>query len=143
MLKKGITGFYKQGETLDEIGAAYFKKACYSAQTSDFSVYKITDAVNTSYYEASYKTGEGRMIYVVMNKYYPYIAFVNELYTPDKIFGDLENERFTAFGYTVLKADVLNAPFEYDDHELSTCELDQIDYWKPKNIGSIIFNEWD
>lgn len=45
--------------------------------------------------------------------------------------------------YSILSTETLALSIDRTKSELSSAGLKQIKYWKPDNIGDIIFNEWD
>jgi len=47
--------------------------------------------------------------------------------------------------YRVLNTDELNIPLSIESisNTLDKVEIEQIDYWRPKTIGEVIFNYWD
>lgn len=143
LLTRGITGFgdFKSGAP-ECIEPSYFKKACYIFEYGGMKVADICCHVNTSFYYAKINGG-GEKFYVLMNKCCPRFAFSKSIECGKIDFIDIKHEPLTAFGYCVVPAEKLNAPFDFTDHELSSVELDMVEYYSAKTVGEIIFNWWD
>src|SRR5699024_2639899 len=89
----------------------------------------------------------GNRFYILLNAYYPWLAFASVVEFGNIKFIDrpVPNEQFSSF-YRLLDADELNVPFHQNlikKTELNSAEWEQIIYWKPETIGQIIFNYWD
>ncbi|MDE6093074.1 MAG: hypothetical protein K2G14_08265 [Ruminococcus sp.] len=142
LLKKGITGFSAIRDFCpDENDYKKFRKICYSLQ--NVINMKIINTVNpdcTSYFCAEFTDNENK-IYFLLNKYYNVGGFTKNLIFGDKIFTDCSNIYLNEC--EIIPAVILNSDFRETNHDLSKCELEQINYWKPVSVGNIIFNEWD
>lgn len=143
ILKRGITGFFDVGDCpLAENDYSAFKQVCYSIRAKNRELLDICRPNNTNYFYAQF-TSDGQNFYVLLNKYYPVIAFTNELTFMNKAFVDFTEISSYFTGYDMVRAEVLNARFTNIEHDLSKAETEQIKYWEPISIGNIIFNEWD
>lgn len=143
LLTQGITGFGDRKSSPPEpIEPAYFKKACYLFEHTGLKAADICCHVNTSFYYAKIRGG-GDTFYILMNKYCPRFAFAKSIDCGEMNFIDLPDDPLTRFGYSVIPADILNAPFDHTDHELSDTELDMVNYYCARTVGEIIFNWWD
>ncbi|MDE5619046.1 MAG: hypothetical protein K2I80_00775 [Ruminococcus sp.] len=144
LLKRGITGFYEKGDLcLNETYFSEFVRICYLLQT--VTNFKIKSTVNTecaSYFSAELTDGKSK-IYFLLNKYYNVGGFTDNLIFGDKIFTDIDLDNNYLTECEIVPALVLNSAFSETAHDLSKCELEQVEYWKPFSVGNIIFNEWD
>lgn len=143
LLEKGITGFFDIDVCpLGENNYRAFKQACYSFCMNFWNLKNVCNPDNTNYFYA-HLTFNGQNLYILLNRYYPIIAFTNDLAMNQKTFVDISEDINVFVNYDIIKADVLNSPFTYSEHNLSKAELKQISYWNPTSVGNIIFNEWD
>ena len=100
-----------------------------------------------SFADALLEIGADR-IAVLLNCFHPLIAFAS----PSRLDGNPEfrdhAELARAFSerpeFTVLSTDVLTQ-FPSPDMlvNLSPTEIEQLNYWKPSQLGDVIFNHWD
>ena len=143
ILKRGVTGFFESADSkLSEMSFSSFRKICYSLRLEDFVLTETVQNKYSGYYYAKCRIS-GNNLYILLNRYYPFIAFTENLSYGEKVFKDVPALEVFFYGYNVLKADILNSPFRKDESELSECELRQIDYYSPVTFGNVIFNEWD
>ena len=143
LLERGITGFFDIDVCpLDQNNYSAFKKACYLIHIGFWELNNVCNPDNTNYFYAHFAFGRQNM-YILLNKYYPIVAFTNELTMNEKSFINIEENLYVLANYNMVGAEILNAAFTYSEHNLSKAELKQIKYWKPTSIGNIIFNEWD
>lgn len=143
LLEKGITGFFDiYSDPLGEINYSAFKQACYSIRMDFCNLNNVCNPDNTNYFYSHF-TFNGQNLYILLNKYYPIVAFTNELTMNGKTFIDFKENSFVLASYNMVGAEILNAAFTSSEHNLSEVELKQIKYWNPTSIGNIIFNEWD
>lgn len=155
-LPNGITGFFDSADNqLSPMDERQFKQLCYSiVNYNGGTLNEWRDpAYPTSFYHAhiSFNNEE---LHILLNKYYPLLAFASSIEYESIEFIDLPHlvETFSSF-YKVLHTSELNQPiiiknhFKHDflqnDHDLTFAELEQIKYWKPNIVGEIIFNYWD
>lgn len=142
ILKRGITGFFDvQNEPLKELDLKAFKQVCYSARIDSLSLKQVCSPKYTNYYYAHFGNGK-KDLYVLLNKYYPIVAFTEDL-TFEKRFVDIPDSSVMFWGYETPGAQFMNSAFVYKDHDLSETEVAQIKYWDPVSVGNIVFNEWD
>ena len=142
ILKKGITGFFDvRDESKDETGYYDFKKICYSIRMNNLKLLEVCNSDNTSYFYAHFIFDDNDL-YILLNKYYPVIAFIQKLEI-NKNFIDFNRMNVYFTGYEIINANILNSEFTGKEHNLSPVELEQIKYWEPGSIGNIIYNEWD
>ena len=143
LLERGITGFFDIDVCpLGENNYRAFKQACYSFCMNFGNLKNVCNPDNTNYFYAHFAFGRQNM-YILLNKYYPIVAFTNELTMNEKSFINIEENLYVLANYNMVGAEILNAAFTYSEHNLSKAELKQVKYWNPTSIGNIIFNEWD
>lgn len=147
ILKKGITGFFDvRDEIKDETGYYDFKKICYSIRMDNLKLLEVCNSDNARYFNTSYFYAhfilDDNDLYILLNKYYPVIAFVQKLEI-NKKFIDCQIVNIYFTDYEVINANTLNSEFTGKEHNLSPVELQEIKYWNPSSIGNIIYNEWD
>ena len=143
ILKRGITGFFDV-DILVENDYKTFKQVCHCIQmnTTNFNLLDIYRPNSTNYFYANFNTN-GQDFYILLNKFYPIVAFTNELTFMDKVFINVSKKPVYLMNYDIVNADILNSPFIDIENDLSKVELEQIKYYNPTSIGNIIFNEWD
>ena len=143
ILPKGITGFIDNMEEM--IDGQQFKKICYEVLRDDKGeVLKFEVPLYPLNYFKVHIRLKGELFYILLNEYYPYIAFANKCEHIDIEFTDLPafTKGFNEY-YTVLTKKELNLPFFKKEHDLEEVELRQAAYWQPRSIGEVIFNCWD
>ncbi|GED15837.1 hypothetical protein [Aneurinibacillus migulanus] len=156
-LSCGITGFYDvKHKQPPGINGNEFKKICHSVAmiTNGKMVhYKEPSETITSFYEAKL-TVIDKEIYVLLNAYYPILAFASSVEYFNIMFIDEPSlvEHFSLY-YNVISSDELNEPLLYKEkggnliirnkNNLNNAELEQIRYWQPQTVGKVAFNFWD
>ena len=150
-LKYGITGFYNRtGTKPPEVDLRIFTEKCYiAARELGGKVLKPTDRNNHAIMNFSYKTLSvyGKDICILINNHYPIISYA----IPPVNIGNIdfyECEIITKWfddnsEYYYPGLAILHNPPERFLNELNSAEIEQIKYWKPTNLGDIIFNFWD
>ncbi|HLU21405.1 MAG TPA: hypothetical protein VKZ77_02860 [Bacillaceae bacterium] len=145
-LSYGVTGFYNDKEP-PQMDQKNFKQLCYRFATQNHG--KLVD-IHTHYpanfYDAQLEMTD-TLIYILLNKHYPYLAFASTVEFGNIHFIDnsILAEYFSPF-YQVLNTNELNTTADstfLKKTELNDAELKQIAYWKPETVGQIIFNHWD
>lgn len=142
-LPKGITGFINDIE--ETIDGQQFKKICYEVlREAEGEVLKWECPLYPHNYFKVHILLKGELFYILLNEYYPYLAFVKKWDGNGIDFTDLPTltRGFNEY-YTVLTKKVLNLPFSKNEHDLEEIELRQVAYWQPYSIGDVIFNCWD
>lgn len=91
---------------------------------------------------------DGLNIQVLCHSIYPIIAFTRPIVDSNLRLEFLNNpelrDAFERQGFEVALPDELNrSTIEADLTKLNPAEIEQINYWKPKTIGEIIFNWFD
>lgn len=143
ILPKGITGFIDNMEEM--IDGQQFKKICYEVLRDDKGeVLKFEVPLYPLNYFKVHIRLKGELFYILLNEYYPYIAFANKCEHIVIEFTNLPafTKGFNEY-YTVLTKKELNLPFFKKEHDLEEVELRQAAYWQPRSIGEVIFNCWD
>ena len=155
-LPKGITGFYDSRKDVAPslVDPSEFKSACFhAARLADATVTHFQSS--TEKYPCSYHTAVVRLKHadesfdVLCNAYYPMLAFVD----PNKSeWGRLcfvAAPAVAAFfrqatSFSPISIDYLQMyPASEMLTDLNEAERSQVHYWKPQQIGDIIFNDWD
>lgn len=142
-LPKGITGFSDGIE--EKIDGQLFKKICYEVlRESKGEVLTFEDPHYPLNYFKVHVRLKGKLFYILLHEYSPYLAFANKC---DHIV--LEFTDFPALAesfhdyYTVLSKEELSLPFFNHEHDLEEVERRQAAYWQPRSLGEVIFNCWD
>ncbi|QUG41645.1 hypothetical protein KD050_20670 [Psychrobacillus sp. INOP01] len=142
-LPKGITGFIDDIEEV--IDGQQFKKICYEVlREAKGEILKWEGPLYPhNYFKVQIRINE-ELFYILLNEYYPYLAFAKKWEDVVIEFTDLPTltRGFKEY-YTVLTKKVLNLPFSKKEHDLDEVELRQAAYWQPRSIGEVIFNCWD
>lgn len=131
ILPKGITGFIDNMEEM--IDGQQFKKICYEVLRDDKGeVLKFEVPLYPLNYFKVHIRLKGELFYILLNEYYPYIAFANKCEHIVIEFTDLPAfmKGFNEY-YTVLTKKELNLPFFKKEHDLEEVELRQAAYWQP------------
>ncbi|WP_042221025.1 hypothetical protein [Oceanobacillus manasiensis] len=148
-LPNGITGFYdSKSEEPPRVDWKPFKQLCYdlalrySGRVIDFNVAQYP----TTFYFARLEIRDDSF-YILLNQYYPYLAFASELNFENIEFIDRPDiqGQLSSF-YQIIEERKLKEPFNQDvinQSKLNSAELEQIAYWKPATIGQVIFHYWD
>lgn len=148
-LPKGITGFFT--ESIDsKVCIKDFKSFCFSLSFSieELIVIEVREAeYSINYHQALFKHRDQEFL-ILCNENYPLIVAAHPEQNPmiDFVFIDLEMlyPQLSHSEFTLLKSDYVNTT-DYDLllSELAPCEIEELKYWKPKNVGHIIFNFFD
>ncbi|SHG82427.1 hypothetical protein [Ornithinibacillus halophilus] len=145
ILRSGVTGF-QPAPNEDE---KKFKQVCYALPDAKILEF-IEEPPTKNYYECQMIVAE-KMIYILLNKHYPFMASVT--HTNEMTF--IHNrELMSFFGdyYNVLSPEQLREPIRYsqnknivihNENTLHQAELKQLVYWKPRSVGEVVFNTWD
>lgn len=142
-LPKGITGFVDNME--EKIDGQQFQKICYEVmREAKGDVLKCDGPLYPHNFFIVHIRLKGELFYILLNEYYPYIAFANKWEEIVIEFTDLP-ALTKGFGeyYTVLTKKELELRFFNKGHDLEKVELKQVAYWQPRSIGEVIFNCWD
>ena len=144
ILKKGITGFYdSKSPPVPEIDFKRFKTLCHTIDScTQRRLIDIKSNPNCNYYSAEFDISSG-IIYILMNKYYPIVAFTEEINFGNFTFKDINDLNYLLTDYEVISADILNGSIDNVVNELSEPEMNQVKYCNPVSVGNIIFNCWD
>ncbi|GGA24393.1 hypothetical protein [Psychrobacillus lasiicapitis] len=143
ILPKGITGFVDNME--EKIDGQLFKKNCFDVMREvKGEVLKWEGPLYPYNYFKVHIRLKGELFYILLNEYYPYLAFVNKWEENVIEFTDLPalTKGFTEY-YSILTKKELDLPFSNKGHDLEKVELKQAAYWQPRSIGEVIFNCWD
>jgi hypothetical protein len=148
-LPRGITGF----NTTERVEGKQFVTACYAvARIAGAKVEQVRtsdDAITPNFHEAQLVFHDGSdSVRLICNKHFPVVAFA----APASFEGDANLQ----FVDCPTVADLLTPLFRVLDKsaagqlisseavaQLDEDELKQIEYWKPRNVGEIVFNYWD
>lgn len=83
---------------------------------------------------------------ILLHEFYPFLAFADKNVEGKLIFSFIDmpilESEFEAY-YQVLSKAYLEKPFIPREHNLTEEELKDAKYWRPENIGEVIFNVWD
>ena len=148
ILKSGISGFYLPDTIIPLTDEQEFVEICYSmANDNQCSVKKhhFVD-IETNYFAVEIEVND-KTIVVLLNKHYPFVAFskMKDGFISNFIDSPAFKRNLCEF-YHVLSIEELMTPITLktlQNSELNSAELNQIEYWKPNNIGEILFNHWD
>ena len=153
LLPKGTTGFWDASDDLGrppDVDVKLFLGACYAtARSSGMRVSAADgDLPPARSFHVATLVSPDETLHVLCNACFPFVAFATGSSTMEQLaFVDasvLASAFRQAGSFQVLAQELLNAaPTEEDLSELSAAEHDQIQYWKPKRLGDIIFNTWD
>ena len=155
-LPNGVTGFYSSIDNKpNEIDEKQFKNICFNLVRKNQGRILDIDESNLATNFLKVKMNIcNREMYVLLNAYYPFLAFASTVEFPHLNFIDdpVLSKDFMPF-YTVLSKEELNEPLDIrkskgkvsleNKNKLSSSELEQILFWKPKKVGEVIFNFWD
>jgi hypothetical protein len=142
-LPNGITGFIEDME--ETIDGQQLKKVCYEVlRVAKGEVLRWEGPLYPHNYFKVHIRLKGELFYILVNEYYPYLAFAKNWEDIVIEFTDLPTLTggFSEY-YTVLTKKVLNQSFYEKEHDLEEDELRQAAYWRPCSIGEVIFNCWD
>ncbi|WP_078410765.1 hypothetical protein [Priestia abyssalis] len=157
LLRNGVTGFSNsEKDTPPSVDGQRFEQLCrkvaklIGGKVSSFR--KPFAHYPSNFYEA--KLGN-KNIYILLNGHYPFVAFASFIqYTEIKFIDEPQlYKAFNSFNYRVLTTNELNKPIRLvekdgmlvveNQNNLNEGEMLQMEDWKPKTYGEIIFNFWD
>lgn len=144
ILKNGISGFNSSYEIMIQ-DEKQFQAFCYAfAMEVDGIVVSFdTNLTGKNFYSCHIIINE-EDFHVLINSIYPMIAFARKVDYFDIEF--IHNEKYKQFfqnSYRVLNISELNEKLIDKKHQLNKDELEQINYYKSKTVGEVIFNHWD
>ncbi len=145
ILKNGISGFNRNSNEMMNPNEKQFQAFCYAfAMEVDGIVVSFdTNLKGKNFYSCHIIINE-EDFYVLLNSIYPMIAFARKVDYFDIEF--IHNEKYKQFfqnSYRVLNISELNEKLIDKKHQLNKDELEQINYYKSKTVGEVIFNHWD
>lgn len=153
ILRRGITGFrHVDDEPLPETDRQAFHRHCHEvARRVKGRVVAGVSPLKEVEHNFAYRviaTPSGQVA-VLLNAHYPIIAFAAPLLAGDMVHRFMDcsalAEAFRSVEvYEVMGSADLEAPA--DPHalrELLPVELEQVEYWRPRRVGDLIFNFWD
>ncbi|GAA1292138.1 hypothetical protein Psi02_49370 [Planotetraspora silvatica] len=148
-LPRGATGFRDRGtEPLPLTDTRGFASVCYeAARLVGARVLEIAPpGVTPSFHTAVMKCGE-LTVGVLGHMHLPFIA-IAEVPTGGVVFidgcDDLEEALRASGAFRLLTRDELETPIGLiDTSDLDTAERNEIGFWKPANLGELLFNYWD
>lgn len=146
-LKIGTTGFFS-AKTDDSpyLEEKYFKARCYAfiheygGQLIEF----LAPTLATNFFQVQLMLNN-EIYYILLNEQVPYMAFASSVKEFQIQFIELpELATYFSSDYIILQPTQLEEfPFPSLLSELDRLERYQINFWKPKRLGEIIFNYWD
>ena len=146
ILPRGITGFWGVNEApppfLDEKA---FCQMCHAlARKNGGAVTETgTDTAARNFYFAKLSRHD-HSVFILQNIHYPCIAFARrDNFDRFILTSRPEWLQLSEGSGRFLSPDELNQDWRGLCEELSSEELGQIRYWKPRTVGEIIFNTWD
>ena len=155
-LLSGVTGFSDEtGNPAPPVDGKQFKKICFALVTDNGGeVLSFEEPkVATNFYKVNVKIFDVHF-YILLSSSYPFIAFASSVEYGSIRFVDNQHlaRMFISF-YSVLTSVELNETVLFkkvrgkvilsNDNSLSDAELLELFYWKPREIGDVIFNFWD
>lgn len=147
LIKKGITGFaVVQNKVVPQDTQSFL--SFIHANVKGQVEWEDVDIVGKNYYWFLVSTNE-RQLSFFLNAYYPLVAIRIE--SPKSEFGYLTAselaEQFPNLGqfqYQVLSREELETEILQEEiDQLDEMEKKQAEYWKPRIIEEIVFNNWD
>jgi hypothetical protein len=148
-LPKGITGLrtINDGLNIGTFSVSLLKDSLYPAEyTGRFRIgdFKNEIAIYRSFHRLPVLDKRNNELFdILMHTSYPYYCGVQ---SDTLVFIDLPEEITSVANpdFTYLSAAELNAKYTKDDlTELAEIELKEIRYWRPENVGEIVFNYFD
>lgn len=155
-LLNGVTGFsHDKSDPAPTIDGKKFKKICFAVVSENNGVVLSFEEpkVATNFYKVTVKIFDNH-VYILLNSSYPFLAFASSVEYGSINFIDNHplGRMFSPF-YIVLSSLELNETLLVKkargkvilgiDNELSDAEIMELFYWKPSNIGDVVFNFWD
>jgi hypothetical protein len=147
LIKKGITGFAAVQNKVVPQDTQSFLSFIHALVKGKIE-WEDVEIVGKNYYWFLVSTNE-RQLSFFLNAYYPLVAIRIE--SPKSEFGYLTaielEEQFLNLGqfhYQVLSSEELEEEILLEEIEqLDEMEKKQAEYWKPRTIEDIVFNNWD
>lgn len=145
LLPKGITGFMCADGKPIAVEEKLFKRVCYEfIKLNNGKILSIDISLTQKNFYVCEMILTDKCIYLLMNAYYPYFAFASSVNFGNIAFMDKPNDLITWSSENILLSQKeLNESYDRSLGLLNHVELSQIKYWKPVNIGEIIYNFWD
>lgn len=146
LLFDGITGLSSGKTMLPTLNKDEFKRVCFQiSNTLKFNIENFDfELVGKSFYYTKIKFNHDT-IFILVNAYYPIIAFASEINPFNNIYLDNArlNSEFSKF-YRVLSVSELKSPIDNEERKyLNHEELKQLEYYNPNCLAEVIFNYWD
>lgn len=149
-LERGATGFAGRDEVLPAVDVRLFKAGCHAvARAAGGAVERIAEReYPSSFHSATIATRTGA-VRMLCHATHPWIAFVEDgtgSWADPGVFIDPPPWAavLTGTGFTLLGRELLeSSPDEADMTALAAAEQRQIRYWRPPDLGRLIFNGWD
>ena len=151
ILPRGISGFrYHLDPELPSVDYAALKGACYEAARrfgADVELHK-RPGYECNFFSIGIKTQTDR-VWLLCNRLFPYVSLSRPIEEGSQCIefsdsGILDEFRDDGSPWIALASDDANVPLTPDSTaELANAEVEQIDYWRPKTVGEIIYNFWD
>ncbi len=150
ILKKNVTGFFDQSDTPTKVDLEEIKSIVYALEFT--KIYKIKEfkepEQNRNYFKITLlNLTTNDNVCILINGQYPYYCgvicgrnWMNNTFI--ELPSTLRNCLDTKFDF-FTPADLNAVVNTIDLKELSNAELKQIQYWKSKTFGEIIFNGYD
>lgn len=143
LLPKKISGFFEKNDCFKHIDTKIFKQICYGmVEKKQGKLLNIDSSLNRKNFYVAEIQFKNKKYYLLMNAYYSYIAFASSIENGIIRFIDKPDDCICG-EYIILTLKELNMDYQMSIERLGKTELAQIKYWKPGNIGEIIFNFWD
>lgn len=151
ILKDGITGFFAIGQAPPEtVSKKQILADCHLvARTFGWSVGTTNWATMSRNFHAVELCAGSKSIWVLFNQHHPLCAFsrLSAIEPGQHKFLDQE-ALFETFGELtsfrpLAISDLQRRVTAEDLKALNRAELEQVNYWKPSQIGDVIFNNWD
>ncbi|BBI34159.1 hypothetical protein [Cohnella abietis] len=147
LIKRGITGFATEQNGVDPQDVKSFLSFIHAIVKGQVE-WKDVDIVGKNYYWILVSTDQ-QQISFFLNAYFPLVAIRIE--SPKSEFGyltavELEElfPKLSQYNYQVLGKEDLEEEILRDEIEqLDEMEIKQAEYWKPRTIEEIVFNNWD
>ncbi|MBT2448918.1 hypothetical protein J7F03_17825 [Streptomyces sp. ISL-43] len=148
-LERGATGFRHISEPplpdtdIDACRAAWHAAArAAGGQVGDF----VEQRYPQNFHSATITDQDGTHV-ALFHAHHPLIAFVDErryAFTDEFQDPPAWAAPLTDHGFVILSASLLRSPFsEADASALADAEWNQIKYWEPETVGTVLFNFWD
>ncbi|WP_139209569.1 hypothetical protein [Paenibacillus sp. NFR01] len=146
-LPKGTTGFTSSANSLTILDVKPFIGLVYSILRGTME-WEDIDLKGKNYFYFSIMSDD-QEYHVLLNAYFPYVGISRSFNNNKFSFMSSEeiNNQFiilTECNYVLLGKEELDKELTDTDFlELDNAELEQLNYWKPRIVSEIIFNNWD